>query len=233
MNGVRRCLRCAAHWVSSMVAQSTTVPRWRRVASTVLVVAYPLAIYVGLTQWTVRAVALTTLVVVGALLLLRIGEARGRQLKDAVGPMLPVLVLAAASGVIDDRRFLLVAPVLVSLALLWAFARSLRPGQTSMVERFARVHDPELPPGGVEYCRTVTKVWVCFFVVNAAIAGVLALWGPLSWWASYTGLGAYVLIGVVFTVEVVVRKARFRRYGRGPVDRVLATIFPPPTPPPS
>ena len=54
-----------------------------------------------------------------------------------------------------------------------------------------------------------------------------ALSGPVSYWALYTGLLSYVLIGLVATVEYVVRKARFREYGAELVDRVLARVFPP------
>jgi uncharacterized membrane protein len=87
--------------------------------------------------------------------------------------------------------------------------------------------EKELPEGGVAYCRGVTKVWCVFFVLNGAAAGGLALWAPVSWWAAYTGGAAYALMGLVFGVEYVVRKARFRRYGRGLHDRILSVLFPP------
>jgi hypothetical protein len=43
----------------------------------------------------------------------------------------------------------------------------------------------------------------------------------------YTGLIAYVLIGILGASEYVVRKARFREYGNGLHDRLLARVFPP------
>ena len=55
----------------------------------------------------------------------------------------------------------------------------------------------------------------------------LALFAPLAWWSLYTGLVAYFLMGLLFTVEFVVRKATFRRFGDSLPDRVLARILRP------
>jgi uncharacterized membrane protein len=196
----------------------------------VLVVAYPGLVYVGLTRWDVRVVAAITVGMLGSMALLRglpvRGSAPGQGIRS-MAPLLPAIVLAGLAGLVRDERFLLAAPVLISLALLWAFSRSLGPGRVPMVERFARMQEPTLPPGGERYCRAVTKVWIGFFVLNAALAGSLALWGPLQLWTLYTGLVVYLLIGATFTVEYVVRKAKFRRYGRGPQDWLLARVFPP------
>jgi uncharacterized membrane protein len=116
-------------------------------------------------------------------------------------------------------------PVLINGVLLATFASSL--SSTPMVERFARMQDPELGPAQVSYCRGVTRVWCGFFVFNMLISGLLALFAPLEAWALYTGLIAYVLMGLLGASEYVVRKSRFREYGAGLHDRVLARIFPP------
>src|SRR5690606_34759048 len=97
-------------------------------------------------------------------------------------------------------RLFLALPVLVNLGLLANFAASLR-GPVSLVERFARLQEPELPPGGPAYCRKVTVAWCGFFVANAVVCAALAVWAPVSWWMLYTGLIGYLLIGVMFTVE--------------------------------
>jgi uncharacterized membrane protein len=139
---------------------------------------------------------------------------------------LSVLVVVALAAVFDDKRFVLAMPVLINLVLLYGFASSLR--ATPMVERFARMQDPNLGEEQVAYCRTVTKVWCGFFVLNAAVCAALALFASVSLWALYTGLIAYVLIGVLGTTEYIVRKARFREYGPHLHDRLLAKLFPPP-----
>jgi uncharacterized membrane protein len=168
--------------------------------------------------------ALLALLVAGALL--RGWEGRVG-VREAVSPLLPAGLLLGAGVLVDDVRLLLAFPVLVNLLLLLGFGATLRSGRVSAVERFARMQEEELPDGAVAYCRSVTKVWCVFFVLNGAAAGAFALWAPVSWWAAYTGAVAYVLMGLVFGVEYVVRKARFRRYGRGLQDRFLSLFFPP------
>lgn len=100
-------------------------------------------------------------------------------------------------------------PVLVNAALLAAFAYSLA-SPMSMVERFARMSEPNLPPAAVAYTRTVTKVWCGFFVANGLAALGTALWATPDVWSLYNGVIAYLLMGVLFAGEYLVR-LRFKR----------------------
>jgi uncharacterized membrane protein len=219
--------------VSVATTSSSTQPLWRQLLLGALVVVYPGLIYVGLSRWDVSVVALITVGMLGSIAVLRVVSSppahEGSRLEGAraMAPLAPAVVLAGVAGFVRDPRLLLAAPVLISLALLWAFGRTLRRGRMPMVERFARMQDATLPPGGELYCRNVTKVWVTFFAANAGVAAALALWSTLELWTLYTGLIAYLLIGATFTVEYIVRKAKFRRYGRGPHDWLLARVFPP------
>lgn len=96
-------------------------------------------------------------------------------------------------------------PVAASLLLLGVFAASLFSGQTA-VERLARLQHPDLPPEGVAYTRRVTQIWCGFFIFNAATAALLALSGRHDWWAVYTGIVSYVLMGILMGGEWVYRK---------------------------
>jgi hypothetical protein len=40
------------------------------------------------------------------------------------------------------------------------------------------------------------------------------------------GVVTYVLVGVLFAIEYVVRKLQFRDYGRNPIDWLLSKVFP-------
>ena len=75
----------------------------------------------------------------------------------------------------------------------------------SIVERMARLSEPDLPASGVAYTRTVTKVWCAFFVVNGSIALATALWASQAVWSLYNGVIAYVAMGVLFAGEYLVR----------------------------
>jgi uncharacterized membrane protein len=116
------------------------------------------------------------------------------------------LVLAAVSFWLEESGAVLYYPVLMNAALLVVFGASLV-HPPSVVERIARVREPDLPPAGVAYTRRVTIVWTIFFVLNGAAALYTALFTTLETWALYNGLIAYVLIGTVFAVELAVRTA--------------------------
>lgn len=190
----------------------------------VLTLAYPAAVYFGLTRWGTRQVTLLLAALVLAGAVLRI-PASGREHMVAAlkGPSL-ILPLFALSYVLNDARFLFVMPVLISVVFLISFAGSLR-GPMPIVERFARMQVSDLRPEEQRYCRSVTIVWSVFFVMNGITAALLAWLAPVAWWAAYTGLIAYVLMGLLGASEYVVRKAKHGRFGTGPVDRVLKAVL--------
>ncbi|UOO80723.1 hypothetical protein LVJ83_06910 [Uruburuella testudinis] len=96
-------------------------------------------------------------------------------------------------------------PVWVNLLMLALFGGSL-PAKQSLIERLARLQHPDLPPEGVRYTRRVTQIWCVFFILNGAIAALLA-WRQLhDWWMIYTGIIAYVLMGLLMGGEWVYRK---------------------------
>jgi uncharacterized membrane protein len=123
------------------------------------------------------------------------------------------LVLAGASFWLESAGAVLYYPVLVNAALLVVFAASLV-SPPSIVERIARLREPDLPQAGVVYTRRVTLVWTVFFALNGAVALYTAMFATLETWALYNGLIAYLLIGTVFAVELLVRtvvRARLER----------------------
>lgn len=168
-----------------------------------LLLAYPLAVYWGLTRWGGSAL-LVLLLVTFALRLLP-GAAPVREWL-LLGRLLACigLLLTALSALFSAQHWLLYYPLAVSLALLGLFGWSL--GQPmSLVERLARLTDPELPPAGVRYTRTVTRVWCGFFLVNGALAAATIWHGDLALWSLYNGLISYLLMGLLMGGEYLVR----------------------------
>ncbi len=195
------------------------------VLNTLLVVGYPVAIYVGLTRFNARGVGLLMLLLLAPTFALKWRNARKEDLFVAVRVPLSIMLVAGLSALLNDKRVVLCVPVLINALLLAQFASSLR--STPIVERFARMQQPALSAAQIAYCRSVTKVWCAFFVSNALLSAYFAVRGPLWLWTLYTGAIAYGLIGVVATVEYITRKARFREYGAGLHDRILSRVFPP------
>lgn len=208
-------------------ARRPALPAWRIALGLfqgLLFVAYPFVVWFGYQQLETRALGGLLLALYGASLLLRIRGPAAEAWRLARQHLGLVLLIALAI-VTGERRVLLLLPVAVSLYLLATFAWSLRAGPP-IVERMARLIDPDLPDFCVPYCRKTTLAWCVFLAANAACATWLALFAPLGWWALYTGLGFYLLIGAVFAAEFTLRKLWFRHYDDGLADRVFAKLFP-------
>jgi uncharacterized membrane protein len=193
---------------------------------TVASLVYPFVVYLGLQMVSTRTLAAILAVLVVARSARRLRRASWTVLAPIAGAGAVVLTVVALAAVFDDGRFFTLVPVVVNLGLLVAFARSLGRGP-SLVESLARLRYRTLPVGAEAYCRRVTALWCVFFVANAAFTFWLALRASLAAWTLYTGLLAYVLVGVLFGVEHVYRAWRYRHYEDGLADLVLRRIFPP------
>jgi uncharacterized membrane protein len=51
----------------------------------------------------------------------------------------------------------------------------------------------------------VTAVWLGFFLANAAISTATAIGGSLELWTLYNGFISYVIMGVLFISEWILR----------------------------
>ncbi len=202
------------------MARSGTVNALR----TALGLAYPFLVFGGLQVLEARWVALAIAVVFVARGLLGPVSFRAEQLRALVVPVLLVGAALAFSVLQNDAHALLLVPVAVNLALLVAFARSLVLGPP-LVEVFARMQVPDLPDEEVRYCRSVTLLWCVFFLVNGAACAWFAFAASTWAWALYTGLISYLLIGLVFAAEFVVRSWRFGRYAGTPVEPLFRRLF--------
>jgi uncharacterized membrane protein len=160
---------------------------------------YPFAVYYGMAHFAPWQFAL----LLGCLWLARAvtGQRRPGDVLMAGAVLLFCLMLA----LLDSPDLLRWYPVLISGLLLGLFGASLKYGPP-LVERLARLREPQLPQKAIRYTRHVTIAWCLFFLCNGLCAAALTLWAPLSWWALYTGLISYVLIGLMFAIEWLIRQ---------------------------
>jgi uncharacterized membrane protein len=166
---------------------------------TLLTLAYPVLVYFGLDhQVEPRWLALLLVVIA----LTRAAFSRERLWLVAAGG---ALLLAASSLWGNHAMPLKLYPVLVSATLLSVFALSLVYPPT-VVERLARLQEPDLPAAGVLYTRRVTQVWCGFFVVNGSVSFFTAMFASDAVWALYNGMISYAAMGVLFVGEWLVRK---------------------------
>ncbi len=164
-----------------------------------LTLAYPLLVYASLRWFEPRWLGLLLL----AIALARLGGGQRDPLAWATAVL--ALLLALCAGWLNQALPVKLYPVAVNALMLTLFALSLW-HPPSMIERLARLKEPDLPPHAVAYTRRVTQVWCGFFVINGSIALWTALAGTDAQWALYNGLVAYLLMGALFVGEWLVRQ---------------------------
>ncbi|VEJ57143.1 COG4648 family protein [Pragia fontium] len=168
------------------------------------VIGYPFAVYFGLSYWGTSVLAPLLVVLFASRLVLARGKIKQLSWLMKAFALLGIL-LALASWLLKQNHWLLYYPVVVSLLLLGLFGQSLfRP--PSIVERLARLTEPDLPPAGVRYTRRVTQVWCLFFIINGSIALFTCLYDDIELWTLYNGAISYFLMGILMGTEWIIRK---------------------------
>lgn len=180
----------------------TPAGRLLTVALGLLLVLYPVLVYVGIQHLGPRVLAAVLLIAASARLIAT------KIARQPLGNSSWLLLAAAAAtgitlatGSVIGLKFY---PVLVSAVMLVIFGYSLwRP--PSMVERFARLQQADLPDQAIPYTRKVTWVWCGFFVINGTIATATVFMSD-QLWALYNGLVSYLLMGLLMAGEYMVRR---------------------------
>ena len=182
----------------------------RRIPATLvwcLIVAYPVVVLYGLRSLPLSYLGLMLI----GLALLRLWFVRDTTDKQTVPMILTLILLLVVVYTLltGNPQALRFYPVAVNSTLLLVFASSLRGGMP-VVERLARLQEPELPAAAVVYARHVTRMWCGFFLLNGLVALYTALYGSFELWALYNGGIAYGLMALLFCGEWLVRH-RIRR----------------------
>lgn len=177
-----------------------------RILLVLISIAYPLLWYVGrergIFPWL--AVGMCVLWAIRALA----QQDKGQKTVSALLAAFFALLLASNSA-----GSMYWYPVLVNTLMFILFFASLFSGQ-SLIERLARLTEPDLPPQAIAYTRKVTQVWCIFFVLNGGIAAYLAAFGTHHAWALYTGIIAYLLMAALFAGEYLVRRQRKKHHDK-------------------
>ncbi len=176
--------------------------RWAPLLLAAASLLYPAAVYFGRPAVPPLAFAAVALLLIAA----RTATLEAAAAREWRGPLIAaafaLAVLAALAPPVAAKAY----PVVMSAAFAAVFALSLaRP--PSLVERLARARHPAMPAEGQAYCRTVTMVWAAWLSINALVALLLAVFGGDAAWALWTGVVAYLMTGLLFAVELLVRRA--------------------------
>lgn len=195
------------------------------IISTLFILASPWVLYWTLSHQEVQVAAITLVAWVIVRTIPILLSAKKEQRRAALQLPAIALVFALLGWVSNNGTWLLILPSATQAAFGLAFLRSLK--ETPLIEHFARMVKPGLSGDEQAHCRRWTRIWGYYLIVVAAFGLVLAAYASLAVWTIYAGILSYVLVGVLFAIEYVIRKVNFRDYGRNPIDWLLSKWAPP------
>jgi len=110
----------------------------------------------------------------------------------------------------ESGSILKIYPILMNVIFLFVFGITLFL-PPPIIYRFAILMDKSIPGSPwnkkiAEYCRKVTIIWCCFFILNGSFAAYTVFYGSDTLWTIYNGGIVFVLMGIIFAVEFIVRK---------------------------
>lgn len=180
-----------------------------KITIAVLVLLYPIAIYFGLQHFEPKILSL----ILAALVVIRALFTNSRLLQAIKGLWLIVFIagitIAGLSFFNNTELGLKLYPAVISTSFLAVFAYSLvKP--PSIIERLARLQQPDLPESGVNYTQNVTKIWCGFFIFNITVSLYTVFYTDTAIWTLYNGLISYLLMGLLFGTELMYRKWRLK-----------------------
>ncbi|WP_018137726.1 MULTISPECIES: hypothetical protein [unclassified Thioalkalivibrio] len=132
-------------------------------------------------------------------------------------PALPVLgrgvialvlaVLVLLLGTEPAGKWLIYAvPVLIQGGLAWLFARSLRPGSTPLITRYALAMGASDSTPVHRYTRRLTAAWALLCGGLALLSAVLAVAVSTTTWALFANGINYLFLAALFMLEYPLRR---------------------------
>lgn len=176
-----------------------------KIAVTVVMLLYPLAVYFGLKNFEPKDVGIW----LAFLVLIRSATTHQMTINAMKGLWVIILLagLSVASYSFNNNSALglKLYPVVITSSFLFVFAYSLIKPPT-FIERLARIKEPDLTAKGIAYTRKITIIWCLFFILNIGISLYTAFYTSLEVWTLYNGLLSYILMGCLFFGEIIYRK---------------------------
>lgn len=192
-------------------------------AGLLVVIGYPLAAARAVEAFGTRAVG-------GAILAIGLASfaASLRRSVPGLGLALRILPLGVAALAVatGDVRFVQLVPAAIEAILCGVFLGSLR-GGSSILQQAALTLEPFAPDFIGPYCRKASAAFGLLFAAQATALTALAFAATPRAWASQANVLVWAPTLACMAVEFLVRKAWFRHYGPGPLDRVFRAVFPP------
>lgn len=125
---------------------------------------------------------------------------------------LPVIFTAFIITLFHFTHWIVVKyyPVFANFLIFMMFFTSIFNKET-IIQKFARIMEPDIKPKALEYTRNLTYAWACFTFINFFIS-FLTVYMSERIWMWYNGCISYILVGIFFAIEYIVRINFKRKY---------------------
>ncbi|MES2822093.1 MAG: hypothetical protein V4732_00730 [Pseudomonadota bacterium] len=132
------------------------------------------------------------------------------------GRLIPWLVFSALTttilllGYFKLTLYLLyLTPIVIPLALLIFFGRTLLPGRIPLITAISDAARGPLTPEMQKYTKLLTQLWCVIFLLLILWSIILACLQRPDLWSWFTNVINYGLVGAFFVIEFIVRKKLF------------------------
>ena len=120
-------------------------------------------------------------------------------------PLIPVFVTLLVVFTFYIKRFVVLKyyPPICNFTLFMVFFSSLFTKET-VIQKFARMCGDKLEKPAWNYTRNITYVWCVFMFLNLVIS-IWTIFLSDNVWMIYNGCISYLLVGLLFGIEYLVR----------------------------
>ena len=125
----------------------------------------------------------------------------------------PFIGMFAVIGIFHFTDFILLKyyPPVMNFCLFFIFFSSLFQERT-VIQKIALASDPDSNEAVMKYTRNLTYIWAAFTFLNFLVS-VGTVFMSEKIWALYNGFISYLLVGIIFIIEYIVRINFMRKYG--------------------
>jgi uncharacterized membrane protein len=181
------------------------MPNWRILAAVVVMAGYAAISYVLMTYWPAQwwsVVALFGPVLVG----MALGGIVQRQPRTLVAcaALIGALALTLYWGISANQLYVL-QHAAIHLVLAWTFGITLRADSKPLITAMAELVHDVFSPAQRAYTRSLTAVWVAYFLGMIVLSLAIYLLAPWSVWSLFCNLLTPVFAAALFVGEHLLR----------------------------
>lgn len=123
-----------------------------------------------------------------------------------------LIIIGLLSWLYLDHSIIYLPPILMMMAILYPFIRSVMPEQTPLITRIYQLTKKENDPTRMSYTDKLTKIWIVFIILLLLNTFYLTFYASLETWSLFTNFINYLLMLSLFVLEWLFRLYWFHQW---------------------